>query len=246
MDKETWQETPGLSAAAGFLSLACSSPSHSLAKCCAFVYLGGMRIYFALPILLAVLLNCGKKTGKPDYSQCSFTYEASATQLQWTAYKFTERLGVPGSFNSVELMGAHAAKDPASVFDGATFRVDGLSVNTNNAERDQKIRTAFFAALKDKGAITGKVIAPPAGAASFVLKLNGVEKTIPATVDRSALPELKVSFALDLADFNALGPLAALNKVCSDLHKGKDGKSKLWPDIQVSISTRLNAQCPGQ
>lgn len=79
----------------------------------------------------------------------------------------------------------------------------------------------------------------------IVLKMNGVEKRVEATVRRVNGNSSKVNFSLDLAKFNAVSPLAALNFACEELHKGKDGQSKLWPDIDVKITATLNPICPG-
>ena len=38
---------------------------------------------------------------------------------------------------------------------------------------------------------------------------------------------------IQLAEFNALEMLASLNKACYDLHKGADGISKTWEEVDV-------------
>jgi len=40
---------------------------------------------------------------------------------------------------------------------------------------------------------------------------------------------------IDLASWDAQNAVDELNKVCKDLHIGKDGVSKLWPDVKVVI-----------
>ena len=44
---------------------------------------------------------------------------------------------------------------------------------------------------------------------------------------------------MQLKDWNALGALESLNKVCFDLHKGADGVSKTWEDVAIEVSTFL-------
>lgn len=204
-----------------------------------------MRKPFTLIVILAfAAIACNKKPEAPDYSHCTFAYDAATAKVQWTAYKFTERLGVNGSFNTVMLENTHEGRDAAAVFQGSTFSVDAFTVNSGNPDRDAKINKAFFSALKNKGNITGTIDAVGVGDGKISLTLNGVTKSIPVTVEQSQLPALTVRFPLNLKDFNALGPLAALNKICIDLHKGKDGKSVLWPDISVTITAQLSPKCP--
>ena len=44
---------------------------------------------------------------------------------------------------------------------------------------------------------------------------------------------------LDLTAWNAQDAVKSLNEVCKDLHIGKDGVSKLWPDVKVVIQLPL-------
>ena len=44
---------------------------------------------------------------------------------------------------------------------------------------------------------------------------------------------------LHTPDWNADAGLAALNNECEELHKGEDGISKLWPDVNVTVVSRL-------
>ncbi len=196
-------------------------------------------------LILALFWSCKKAEIKPDYSLCRFDFDPTQAKLQWTAYKFTERLGVSGTFNSIRTENARTATKPEEVFAEAEFIVDAASVNTNNPDRDKKIYYAFFAAMKNKGEIRARVESVSANNATLLLKINGIEKKVSATVRRVDGAGLEVAFRLDIAEFNALSPLAALNLACKDLHKGKDGQSKLWPDIDVKITAKLSPVCPG-
>ncbi|MCX7634012.1 MAG: YceI family protein [Turneriella sp.] len=195
-----------------------------------------------LLVLLGAFVACKKAEQKPDYSQCRFDFDPGAAKLEWKAYKFTERLGVSGTFNTIRTGGTAVAETPELVFRNATFEIDSLSVNTNNPDRDKKIAEAFFKGMKEPGKITAKVVSVSGDRAALRLRLNGVEKDIEATLRRDG-KDLEVNFRIDVADFKALGPLAALNKVCLELHKGKDGKSKLWPDVDVRITAALKPLC---
>lgn len=48
---------------------------------------------------------------------------------------------------------------------------------------------------------------------------------------------------VDVASWNGLPGITALNTVCEDLHTGEDGVSKLWSEVQLSFSTTLKSDC---
>lgn len=200
-----------------------------------------MRVYIAL--LFLILVACNKPASPRDYTKCTFAYDPANAKVKWTAYKFTERLGVHGTFDKVNLSGSREGMTVAAVFSGATFYAETISVNSGNAERDAKIRSAFFVTLKEGSQISGKIESFSGESATIFLRLGGVTKSVVAKVDATQLPDLKVSFPLDLNEFGAAPALEALNKVCSVLHRGKDGKSVVWPDISITISARLATNC---
>ena len=206
-----------------------------------------LRQLFYLPLVCVLaLIACGEKPKKQDYSRCSFAYDTPATKLQWTAYKFTERAGVSGTFKTFEVKNTNdATKDPVVVFQNASISIDTASVDSNNPDRDKKIATQFFGKLKDNGVITGQIAAVEGNKAKLRLKLNGIEREIEGEISRNGDLQLALSGKIDLGEFRALSAVDALNKVCYDLHKGKDGKSKLWPDVQIKIETTVKAICPG-
>ena len=71
------------------------------------------------------------------------------------------------------------------------------------------------------------------------ITMNGVTADLP--LDYSITDERCVTMkaTMDLKNWNALGALETLNKVCLDLHKGADGVSKTWEDVEIVISTYL-------
>ena len=74
------------------------------------------------------------------------------------------------------------------------------------------------------------------------IKMNAVTREIPFTYTvNDAVVELTTS--ISLSDFNGDDAVSALNTVCDGLHKGPDGISKLWPDIDITVSSTLNKKC---
>jgi len=199
-----------------------------------------MRI--ALPILL-LALACQKPRPQAD---CTYEYDPSSTTVTWTAYKFTEKAGVTGSFDRIATEGLKTGATPAAVFESLAFKVETASVNTKNPDRDSKIHRSFFQKLKEGETLQGSVKEIKAEQAQVDLRINGVARQAHFKVQTTdSKDSVQVSFSsdLDLQDYGADAAIASLNTACKELHTGSDGKSKLWPDVKIDITTRLKKKC---
>lgn len=209
--------------------------------------------YFALASMLT-LTACGggtdkKTTGEdkaPAEQSCMFTYDAAATSVNWTAYKFTEAVGVNGKFDQIEVTGAQEGKSGSDVIAQASFSIPVSSINTANPDRDKKIQEFFFGSLEASDKITGKVVKVEGdgevGKATLEFTLNNM--TQPLELDmRMSGDTLKLEGILNVDNWNAQSGIENLNKACKDLHTGADGKSVLWPEVKISISTVLKKNC---
>ena len=69
----------------------------------------------------------------------------------------------------------------------------------------------------------------------MTLTLNDVTKQLEVT---HSINEKKfmVKHTLNLEDFGALDAVASINEACYDLHKGPDGVSKTWSEVEISGS----------
>lgn len=180
---------------------------------------------------------------------CNYSYDHSSTKFGWKAFKFTEKTGVGGSFDKIEVVGTTAGNSPAKALKGIKFTIDPNTVNSGNNDRDAKIKSAFFYPLKKNGKIEGKVVSVElnsdntSGKGAIELKFNGVTKKLDVNFTIGEGNRLEANSKLELTDFKALSAIAALNEVCKDLHKGKDGVTKLWSEVELTISTQLKADC---
>jgi polyisoprenoid-binding protein YceI len=179
--------------------------------------------------------------------KCEYSYDPSNTKLEWTAYKFIEKAGVKGSFNSINVTGVKSANSIEEAVKDMQFEIKSDSVNSGNVDRDKKLVASFFGTMKNSTSIKGSIknVQPGKGEARLILKLNDVEKTIPLTYTIKDKTDVELKVALDIAaQFGAEKSLAELNKVCSELHKkNKDEASKLWPNVDVVITTKFKANC---
>ncbi|MCF6352703.1 MAG: YceI family protein [Cyclobacteriaceae bacterium] len=204
----------------------------------------------SIAILSSVLLiSCGEETKEEntDSSEiaketCTYSYVADSTTLKWTAYKFTKRAGVSGTFDHITVNNAKSSNNPLEVLIGADFSIRTSSVNSGNEERDPKLVKFFFEQLADTEMIKGKIVSVNNGEAIVTITLNGnsVDVVGKLTVDGN---KVTLATSIDMADFNGLDAIASLHEVCSAKHTDEDGKSKLWSDVDIVVSTVLKKVC---
>lgn len=215
-----------------------------------------MRTQITAAMVALTLASCGGNTENQETSQekpaekkapvCTYDYDAASTQVQWIAYKYTEKAGVKGVFDNITVGGTKSNTNPAEVINGATFEIMTNSVNSGDATRDPKIKESFFGSLEGGDVISGNVVSvagnETAGTAVFNVTMNGETKNVEGTYSVKG-ETLEAKVELNVEDWNGGDAIAKLNEVCSDLHKGADGSSKLWPDVTVFITTTLKKNC---
>ncbi|MGJ4752087.1 YceI family protein [Leptospira kmetyi] len=204
-------------------------------------------ILFYCLILLPFVAGFSEEPAKNQ--TCNYSYDHASTKFGWKAFKFTEKTGVGGSFDKIEVVGTTAGNSLEKVLKGIKFTIDPNAVNSGNNDRDAKIKSAFFYPLKKNGKIEGKVVSvelnsdKTSGKGAIELKFNGVTKKLDVNFTIQEGNRLEANSKLELGDFKALSAVDALNLVCKDLHKGKDGVTKLWSEVELTISTQLKADC---
>ncbi|TGK28998.1 YceI family protein [Leptospira gomenensis] len=205
-------------------------------------------IVFYTLILLPFVAGFSQSSDKNQ--TCTYSYEHASTKFEWKAFKFTEKTGVAGSFDTITTFGTKPASSPEKVFVGMKFRIDPNTIQSGNPERDGKIKGSFFYPLKKNGTIEGKVVSVElnsdknGGKGAIQLSFNGITKNLDVNFSLKEGSVLEAKAVLNLGEWKALSAVEALNHVCKELHKGKDGVSKLWPEVELNISTKLKTNCP--
>ncbi|MCB9192831.1 MAG: hypothetical protein H6603_11480 [Flavobacteriales bacterium] len=201
-----------------------------------------------IPFFIAVVIavsSCGdksKQTENATSENCLLALVDTSVVVKWTAYKTTEKIGVSGTFDIVQVSDANKAETALEVLKNASFEIPVTSVNSGLPDRDGKIFGHFFSSMLNTGLLAGQVLEAGPEQWKVGLVMNDVRDTLIFNFTES---EGNVSLVgtLDLAKWNALASADSLNKVCYDLHKGADGVSKLWPDVKLEISANLKEDC---
>ena len=209
------------------------------------------KIHILLPIAAAVisLTACNPSTEKSSATAksgletpCNYTYNSESTVVEWTAFKFTEKAPVKGTFNEIKVEALPSAESQKELLESLQFSLSTASVETQNEERNGKIAKLFFGTIQTD-AITGKMKKiGEKGTATVEITLNKIARDVPG---KYTLEDGVFTFSstIDVVDWNATKGINLLNEVCKDLHTGSDGKSKLWSQVDIYFSTKLESDC---
>jgi hypothetical protein len=180
-------------------------------------------------------------------SICEYSYDHSKTKFIWTAFKFTEKAGVNGTFDKVGILGNPKGETIKDFAHKIKFQIPVDSVNTNNPDRDAKIQKFFFGEMKSTTKIYGYFRnikwQNESGTAELVLKMNNQERSVPVSFILKDNKNLELRGTIDLFKWGAHKSIESLNKECNALHTGKDGVSKLWNEVDILLTTELNYNC---
>jgi len=202
-----------------------------------------------LGLLSVFAFSCGESSDEHSeekveekVEECTYAYNSESTIVGWTAFKFTEKKGVSGVFDQVDVLIANNSENMLQTLSGASFTIPVLSINSENPERDLKLQNSFFGTMEATEIISGLVKTIDNENATIEISMNGISKDYEGTV---VVEGEKVSFTttIDMVDFKAQSSVDSLNIVCGDLHTGDDGISKLWSEIDINVETTLVKEC---
>jgi hypothetical protein len=195
-----------------------------------------MKKIAVLALVTLFLVSCKKEEKTVDIvaEPTGLQIILDSTQVNWTAYKTTDKVGVNGKFIQLELKNTQSGETPETVLEGASFSIPVSSIFTDNPDRDGKIKQFFFSVLRNTEMIGGTFNFRD-GKCFMTLTLNDVTKQLEVAHTFSN-KKFTVNHTLNLEDFGALGAVASINKACYDLHKGPDGVSKTWSEVAISGS----------
>ena len=187
-----------------------------------------------------------KKQGTAEVNKAEEEYvysiDTSGVSIVWTAYKFTSKLGVSGTFNDYTIITKEESGSIEAILNDLKLTIPTATVDTKNPIRDFKLNTYFFKVFNTPQ-LQGTIANAKLNEGSIKLEMNNRSRKIPYTYARQN--DTIVLFThLDLNLWNAGEALNMLNEECYELHKGADGISKLWPDVDVSIKLPLKKESP--
>ncbi|MBO6517258.1 MAG: YceI family protein [Bacteroidia bacterium] len=204
-------------------------------------------LIFGVAIILLASCSANKSEDKNAETEnvsteTVYAYQRAFTTLEWTAYKTSAKVGVKGSFDEFNVTTGVETGTPKELMNQLEFSIPVSTTNSGNEIRDPKIIESFFGTMMNTENITGKFTSisgnDSAGTTRIAITMNDVEHEVDGsyTIDGN---EITLTTDLNLGDWKAEPSVASLNEVCSDLHKGEDGSSVLWPDVNIVITSKL-------
>ena len=177
--------------------------------------------------------------------ECRQVMDPKSISVEWTGYKFTEKEGVTGKFEKIEVESSMSGADIQSVVRDIKFKINGLKFDAGNLARNINLKRHFFKKFADKAMITGHIKEMPkskSGELKLVLVVNAVRSNIPMkyTIKDG---KFEATGTMEMSDFKLNDALVSISKACFDLHKGKDGVSKTWPTVDLKASAKFKEEC---
>lgn len=169
-------------------------------------------------------------------SVAPFAVSNAKNEINFTAYKTTEKVAVGGTFKKVNVLSGGEGNSVKEAINNTEFSIPISSLATKDSSRDYKIKKFFFGTMTDTKVLSGKLMLNDDTTGTAKITMNGETKDVPFTytiVDKS----FTMKATIDINTWNASKALAALNKVCEVLHTGADGVSKTWSEVGLNITS---------
>ena len=187
------------------------------------------------------LFSCGEST-QPESQvvddSSMYQIDSETVSLKWVAYKTTEKVGVGGEFGKINIKQYQLAESKEGALDGVSFSVPVSSLFTGNKDRDWKLVNLFFGVMDNTEFIKGTFHQGENGEGKLELEMNGTSSELPYNYSLKN-DSIFITATMDVLNWNGQEAMDSLNVACYDLHKGKDGVSKTWSEVDINASVAL-------
>ena len=196
------------------------------------------------------LISCGggentesnEDTDSTAQEVCAYSYDPESTELTWTAFKLTDKIGVSGTFDQIDVVANDNSEDMFGVLSGATFDIPVLSLNSQDPVRDPKLKNSFFGNMEETASISGTITTINESEGSVQISMNGTSVDYKGEVKVEG-ETITFLTTIDILDFNGQVAMDSLSVVCAEKHTGEDGVNKLWTDVDIAVKTTLVKTC---
>jgi len=193
-----------------------------------------------LSIFILNLSSCSKeKKGTVENKKNidKYVIDIKNTVVHWTGYKTSGKVPVKGSFKQVEISNVTPAENPVEVVKNVKFSISVNSIFSNDSIRDYKLINFLFGKMKNTSHIKGEVSLGDNGKGEAAITMNGFTKNVPLSYKVQG-DDIKINAKIELNNWQAQVAVAALNEVCSEKHKGADGESVTWSEVDVMVELK--------
>ncbi|WP_234859222.1 YceI family protein [Aquimarina aquimarini] len=190
-------------------------------------------LFIAICIVL-ILSSCSS-----DKDEISAKYQLSSAKnnVEWTAYKTTEKTPVKGTFSSIEVTSHGEGNTLKEAIENVEFNIPISSVKSEG--REYNIINFFFKAMDNTSLLSGKIKLTDDTTGYVEITMNGTRENLPFTYTIEG-EKFKLNATMDLSKWKADKAIKSLNNQCKLLHQGSDGITKLWNDVSLEITSNFN------
>ena len=196
---------------------------------------------------VAIALACAPLAATAAHAECTYALEKQGVQAEWTAFKFTSKAPVKGTFADTTLEGPQTARTLTALAEGLSMKIVGKSVKTGNPGRDATVAGFFFSFMKDGGNISGKATRvegdDSAGTVHIDITMNGQTRDVPFAYKIGKDGSVAATASIDILDFRMQPAYDQIHKACEEQHTGDDGISKTWTQVDLSLTGRFTSSC---
>jgi len=184
------------------------------------------------------MTSCTKDSLDPTL----YSFVGGDTEIKWTAYKCTNKIGVSGLFEDFKISGPKYQTSIREMLSNVKIDIKTESLNTRSTFRDENILKYFFTTLDNHEWIRGSVVKVSGndmkGKLFVMMDFNNVSNEIVFDFKiNTGMLVMEADF--DLIDWNAAHSLDNFDDCCSTLHTGEDGKQMIWPNLHLEISSAM-------
>ena len=192
----------------------------------------------SIVLLLSISIVSCKNNPKKEIKetpQISYTLDQSTSKVGWTGYKTTDKVPVKGEFKKITISNPKSSGNASKLLDGVEFSIPVSSIFSNNEDRDGKLQKFFFGIMDQTELLSGKITLKNESTGSLTVKMNAMSKSLPINY---TFKDSKFTFSgtMNLDEWGGQAAIASINKVCKNLHKGADGISKTWNEVEINAS----------
>lgn len=169
-----------------------------------------------------------------------FALTVETPEIKFTGYKFTDKVGVSGTFKKIDWNLKETGESLKDILLGSSVKIDSHSIDAGKTARNINITNGLF---KNWGAreITGQFVKVDEGKKIATLEFNvGETKNLVDMAYEVKEGVLKLSGTIDLIEMGFSEAFNKLGKICAVYHKGKDGVVKTWSEVLVEITTKTS------
>ena len=180
--------------------------------------------------------NTEKSKVETTKSKAKFSLESADNEINFIAYKTTDKVPVGGQFKKVDITLGGEGNSIKEAINNAEFAIPVSSLFTKDASRDYKIKKFFFGIMDNTKLLSGKLVLENDSIGYANIKMNGITDKV-SFLYRIKANTFSMNATMDVTKWNAVEAINSINTACKELHKGADGVSKTWSEVALNITS---------